>query len=168
MKDEKLSAFVKETLEKEINPFVSDDIVATTAFADSVTERFLNPYLNHQLTSISLNSISKWKARVLPSFKDYYKKYSKLPENLTIGFSYLMALYSGVKAQEDKFFVQLPTREIQLIDDKPYLEYFANGGTVEGFMSNVEVWGEDLTKYGDFVAIVKENLQKIKEGVCLL
>ena len=79
-----------------------------------------------------------------------------------------MALYSGVKAQDDKFFVQLPTREIQLIDDKPYLEYFANGGEVEGFMANAEIWGEDLTKYDNFVASVKENLQKIKEGVCLL
>lgn len=168
MKDEKLSAFVKDTLTNEINPFVSDDIAATTAFADSVTERFLNPYLNHQLVSISLNSISKWKARVLPSFKDYYEKYGKLPYNLTVGFSYLMALYSGVQAREDKFFVQLPTREIQLIDDKPYLDYFANGGSVEAFMANAEIWGEDLTKYANFSATVKANLQKIEEGICLI
>ncbi len=168
MKDDKLSAFVKTTLEKEIIPFVSDDIAATTAFADSVTERFLNPYLNHQLTSIALNSISKWKARVLPSFKDYYEKYGKVPENLAIGFSYLMALYSGVFAREDKYFVQLPTREIQLIDDKPYLDYFANNGSVEDFMSNAEIWGEDLTKYEKFVTIVTTNLEQIKKGVCLL
>ncbi len=57
MKDEKLSAFVQNTLTEEINPFVSDDLTATTAFANSITGRFLNPYLNHQLTSIALNSI---------------------------------------------------------------------------------------------------------------
>ena len=77
MNDEKLSAFVERTLKEEIIPFVSDNIEATTAFADSVKERFMNPYLNHQLVSISLNSISKWRARVLPSFKDYYAKTEK-------------------------------------------------------------------------------------------
>ena len=104
----------------------------------------------------------------MPSFKDYYEKYGKVPENLAIGFSYLMALYSGVFAREDKYFVQLPTREIQLIDDKPYLDYFANGGSVEDFMSNAEIWGEDLTKYEKFVTIVTNHLEQIKKGVCLL
>ena len=42
------------------------------AFADSVFERFENPFIDHALLSISLNSVSKWEARVLPSFKDYY------------------------------------------------------------------------------------------------
>ena len=59
MKDEKLCAFVGSTLTNEINPFVSDNLAATTAFADSIKSRFLNPYLNHQLTSIALNSVSK-------------------------------------------------------------------------------------------------------------
>ena len=49
-------------------------VEATKVFAESIKSRFLNPFLNHQLTSIALNSISKWKARDLPSFKDYYEK----------------------------------------------------------------------------------------------
>ena len=69
MTNDKLKKFLNETLDEEIIPFVSDDINATKEFADSVTDRFMNPYLNHQLTSIALNSISKWRARNLPSFK---------------------------------------------------------------------------------------------------
>ena len=169
MTDKTLLSFVKDTLKDEIIPFVSDDIKATTAFSDSVIERFFNPYLNHQLTSIALNSISKWKARDLPSFKDYYEKFGKIPANLTIGFSYLMATYASLeKADDGKYYVQLPTRKIEIKDDIPYLEYFANGGSVIDFMKDVKVWGEDLTAYKGFADAVKENVTAIKNGAVLL
>ena len=165
MKDETLSSFVKETLKEEIIPFVSDDINATTAFAESVIERFNNPYLNHQLTSIALNGISKWKARDLPSFKDYYAKYGKIPVNLAKGFGYLMATYKYVKKEGDgKYCVQLPTRKIELKDDLPYLEYFANGGYVTEFMKDEKVWGEDLTQYTGFAEEVKRTVKEIISG----
>ena len=165
MKDETLLKFVNDTLKDEIIPFVSDDIKATTEFSDSVIERFFNPYLNHQLTSIALNSISKWRARDLPSFKDYYGKYGEIPHNLTIGFSYLMATYKSVKKGEDgKYYVELPTRTIELKDDIPYLEYFVNGGCVIEFMKDVKVWGEDLTAYKGFAEKVKENVKAIIGG----
>ncbi len=168
MKDEKLSAFVENTLKEEINPFVSADLAATTAFADSIKSRFLNPYLNHQLTSIALNSISKWRARVLPSFKDYYACHGKIPNYLTIGFSYLMALYSRIEKKGDAYTVALPTREIEVKDDVPYLEYFAKGNTVIDFMKDESVWGEDLTAYADFAEKVLANIEKINKGECLV
>ena len=168
MVDEKLSAFMENTLKNEIIPYVSIDIKATTAFADSVKDRFMNPFLNHQLVSIALNSVSKWKARVLPSFKDYYANQGKIAPYLTIGFSYLMALYSSVERQDGKYLVKVPNRTIELKDDAPYLEYFANGNNVAGFMSNVEIWGEDLTEYKDFAKVVEENVVKIKKGICLI
>lgn len=168
MTDAKLSKFLQDTLTEEIVPFVSDDIKATTVFADSITERFLNPYLNHLLVSISLNSISKWRARDLPSFKDYYERYGKIPAKLTVGFSYLMAIYTSIEKRGDEYFVKLPTREIQIQDDKPYLEYFANKNSLENFLKDENVWGEDLTLYKDFYKTVSENIEKIKTGICLI
>ncbi len=168
MKDEKLSAFVENTLTEEINPFVSADLAATTVFAESIKSRFLNPYLNHQLTSIALNSISKWRARVLPSFKDYYAKNGKIAPRLTVGFSYLMALYSSVEKKEDKYTVKLAKREIEIKDDLPYLEYFAAKKSIGGFMSDEAIWGEDLTKYAGFYDAVLENVENIKKGICLI
>ena len=168
MVDKKLSAFVEDTLKAEIIPFVSSDIGATTIFANSVKDRFMNPFLNHQLVSISLNSISKWRARVLPSFKDYYAQYSEIPPCLTIGFSYLMALYSSIEKQGDKYLVQVPNRTIELKDDLPYLEYFACGGSVVDFMSKADVWGEDLTAYAGFADAVFANVEKIKKRISLI
>jgi tagaturonate reductase len=168
MKDEKLSKFLQDTLTEEIVPFVSNDIAATTVFAESITERFLNPYLNHLLTSISLNSISKWRARDLPSFKDYYEKYGKIPALLTVGFSYLMAIYSAIEKRGEEYIVKLPSREITIQDDKPYLDYFADKKPLVDFMKDVNVWGEDLTAYAGFADAVKANLEKIKAGKELL
>lgn len=165
MTDKSVYKFVNDTLTGEIIPFVSDDIAATTAFAESVKERFLNPYLNHQLTSVALNSISKWKARDLPSFKDYYEKYGRIPENLTKGFACLMALYKiTAKGEDGKYYAKLPSRTIEMKDDEKYLEYFANGGCVIKFMQDESVWGEDLTKYEGFAAAVKTIVKKLRSG----
>lgn len=168
MVNKKLSAFVESTLQNEIIPYVSRDIVATTTFANSVKDRFMNPFLNHQLVSISLNSISKWRARVLPSFKDYYAEHCEIAPNLTIGFSYLMALYSSIEKQDGKYLVKVPSRVIELKDDLPYLEYFANGKSITAFMKDVNVWGEDLTAYEGFAETVLANVEKIKKGICLI
>ena len=168
MNDQKLSAFVDNALKEEIIPFVSNDVAATTAFADSVKERFMNPYLNHQLLSISLNSISKWRARVLPSFKDYYQTHGVIPKYLTIGFSYLMALYSKIEKSGDQYEVKLANRTVTLQDDKPYLDYFAAKKCVKGFMSDAKIWGEDLTAYAGFADAVTSNVKSILSGEVLL
>lgn len=169
MTDEKLVKFLEDTLTYEIVPFVSDDVKATSVFAESIKERFLNPYLNHLLTSIALNSISKWKARNLCSFTDYYNTNGKIPANMVKGFSYLMAIYQKItKAEDGKYYVELPTRKIEVMDDIPYLEYFANGGSAIDFMKKVEVWGEDLTAYEGFENAVKTNVEKLYAGEILL
>ena len=168
MTDRRLYCFVDKTLKDEIIPFVSSDISATKRFADSVAQRFANPFLNHQLVSISLNSISKWRARILPSFKDYYLANEDIPPCLTIGFSYLMALYEKIEKHGDRYTVSLPSGEIELKDDAAHLEHFANGGRIYDFMSFENVWGEDLTKYPRFADTVLENVEKIKRGIHLL
>lgn len=168
MKNERLKNFVGNTLEDEIIPFVSSDIGATVEFANSVIDRFLNPFLNHQLVSISLNSISKWRARNLPSFSDYYKKYCKLPPNMTIGFSYLIALYSSVKKIDGRYIVKLKNGEIELKDDVKYLDYFADNRPISGFLADIAVWGEDLTAYDGFLKTIEDNVEKIKRGIDLI
>lgn len=168
VRDPALSRFLTTTLDGEIVPFVSDDIKATQSFADSVLDRFGNPYLNHQLTSIALNSISKWAARLLPTFRDYYKANGKIPANITCGFAYLLNLYTRVTRRDGKYFVQLPTREIELVDNAEYLAYFADGGSVAAFMQDSRVWGEDLTAYEGFLDATLQNLDRIARGESLL
>ncbi len=153
MTNERVHAFFKNSLE-EIIPFVSSDIAMTRKFADDVEQRFFNPFLNHQLMSIALNSISKWKARVLPSFKDYYEKNGKIPHDLTVGFSYLMYLYQ--------------TRHAELQDDAEILADFAAKRPIADIMWDSRYWGEDLTAYKGFYEAVSENLERIAKGEILI
>ena len=87
---------------------------------------------------------------------------------MMIGFSYLMAIYSSLVKKENGYFVALPSREVQIIDDAPYLEFFANGGSIESFMKDASVWGEDLSLYDDFVNQVVSNVDLIKSGKSLI
>ena len=101
----------------------------------------------------------------MPSFKDYYEKYGKIPENLTKGFACLMALYKiTTKGEDGKYYAKLPSRTIEMKDDEKNLEYFANGGCVIKFMQDESVWGEDLTKYDAFAATVKTIVKKLRNG----
>ncbi len=153
MTDERLHAFFRSTLE-EIIPFVSDDEEMTRRFAADVEQRFLNPYLNHQLYSIALNSISKWRARDLPTFKDYYVRHGVIPPCMTVGFSYLMYLYK--------------TRYEHLQDDAQHMAFFAAGRPVEEFMADETVWGEDLTAYEGFKDTVLSQIRRLEAGEQLL
>jgi tagaturonate reductase len=120
------------------------------------------------LTDIALNSISKWKARILPSFRDYYRDHGKIAPRLTIGFSYLMALYARAEKTENGYEAKLPSRTIGLKDEESYLDFFAAKKPIPTFMSDVDVWGEDLTRYEGFCEAVSENVKKIENGACLL
>lgn len=167
MTDPVTSAFFERSL-TEIVPFVSDDTVATWRFAGDVKERFLNPFLNHRLTGIALNSISKWRARCLPTFKDFYAAHGRLAPEFTVGFSYLMALYSSAESADGGYVAKLGGRTIPLSDDEKYLAFFAGGGKAEDFMRDESVWGEDLAAYKGFVSAVSENIAAIKRGENLL
>lgn len=163
MTDQTLSKFVKDTLRDEIIPFVSNDVDLTTKFADSVVERFFNPYLNHQLTSIALNSISKWKARVLPSFADYYNVYNKLPKNLTIGLAYLINMYQRIEYRNDQYVVELPNRLIEVKDDLKYMIYFQKH-SVTDFLQDKEIWDMDLTIFENLLETISKYLELINRG----
>ncbi len=153
MTNETLYRFFRASLE-EIVPFVSSDRSMTERFAADVEERFRNPYLNHQLTSIALNSISKWRARVLPTFRDFFAANGWIPEHLTVGFSCLMHLYR--------------TKYAELKDDAEVLSFFASGKPLKDFLSDRTVWGEDLTAYPQFLETVTAQTERLARGESLL
>lgn len=167
MKDDKLLHFVDVTLNDNIIPFVSADVEETIAFAEDVKQRFFNPYLNHQLTSIALNSISKWKARDLCSFIDYYQVHNSIPQYLTIGFAYLINMYMHIERVNDKYICHLPKRDIEVQDEEKYLNYFVNK-TPHNFLSDKSIWGMDLTSFKDFETTINKYLNEIKEGKSLI
>jgi tagaturonate reductase len=166
MNNDRLQSFVKQTLNDEIIPFVSSDSQKTTAYAAEVLERFENPFINHQLISISLNSVSKWKARVLPSFLDYYKKFCKVPRNLTLGLAYLIHTYRCLYKKDGAYYFDVRGKTFEMKDDKAFLDFFINGGSLADFLS--EILSADANGFAGLTQTVEEYLSLLERGVQVL
>lgn len=164
--DNLLGEFVKRVVYDEIAPCVPLPFYKVKAFADSVFERFENPFIDHELLSISLNSVSKWKARVLPSFKDYYYNRKALPKLITFSFAALLAFYSSCDLREDGLHAKRANGDEYVIhDDRKVLEFFAQNVGKADFIKSVcqnqDFWGEDLSLYDNFTQDVTFWYEKI-------
>ena len=103
--DKDINAFVCSMVSEEVLPVIDGDPKELQEFADGILERFLNPYIRHQLKSIALNSLSKWETRNYPTVKDYYRKFGKLPRREVFTLAALLALYapnSGFAPDDNK------------------------------------------------------------------
>lgn len=79
----------------EISETLDMDKNEITAYSEEVMDRFKNPFIKHALADIALNSVSKFKVRVLPSLLGYYKANKELPVNLTFSLASLIRFYKG-------------------------------------------------------------------------
>lgn len=168
MEDEVIQGFMNKTIYEEIIPTLTLPKDELEGFAASVTERFKNPFIDHALLAISLNSTSKWKARVMPSFKGYVDKFGKLPSCITASFAFYIAFYRGQKMGEDGMIAARPAgNEYTIKDDAPILEFYLahkdddNRTLAHSVCSNTDFWGEDLSAVEGFEDAVAAYLDEI-------
>lgn len=173
MHNETISSFMNQTIYKEIIPTLDLPPEELEDFAASVTERFKNPYIDHALLSISLNSTSKWKARVLPSLKGYVKKLNALPPCITASFAFYIAFYNGYELTDDGLTGRRKGNNYLIKDDRDILEFYYQHRDnsvqelVHAVCTNRDFWGEDLSTIEGFEEKVCEYLTAIRrEGVC--
>ena len=171
MEDPLIRKLMERIIFEEIVPTVKLPREEAVNFANSVLERFENPFVKHALLSISLNSVSKWKARILPTFKDHYAKMQTPPKYLTFSFAALMAFYTSDKLEDGVLIGDRNGEKYEIKDDRKVLEFFAANSKskstrqfVTAFASNTDFWGEDLTKYNQFVDIVCSDLENIRKN----
>ena len=93
--DPEFNKFVRQVIFDEIFPTVNLPDAEKKEYAESVLERFANPFAHHQLKSIALNTIAKWKTRCLPVVCDYYKLYGKLPAAMIEGYEAIARHYDA-------------------------------------------------------------------------
>ena len=171
MHDETILGYMNKMLLEEVVPILPLDQEDCKAFAAAVQDRFNNPFVNHELMSISLNSTSKWRARNMPSFLEYIEKNGKLPKCLTMSFAAYIAFFSNdIQELNDKGLVcRRPKGNTYVCsDDRWALEFYweHRGDSVEDLvhavMTNEQMWGQDLTQVPGFEAATVENLKKIR------
>ena len=128
MENEGMYNFVRGCVFEEIIPTLDMPLDALTDYANDVFERFKNPFIKHLCASISLNSISKFKVRVLPSLLEYIKRFDKTPERLTFSLAKLIEFYKKGTPTDDKAVVD-----------------FIKEHSVKEILSNKDFWGEDIS-----------------------
>ena len=170
MHDEVICNYMNQTIYDEIIPTLTLPKAELDEFAASVTERFKNPFIDHQLLSISLNSTSKWRARVMSSLKGYVELKKELPACITASFAFYIAFFNGHTLTEDGLVGTRGDNTYLIKDDKNVLEFYAahKDDSVEDLVhavcSNVEFWGEDLSAIQGFESAVASYLADIREN----
>ncbi len=149
MNDEAFNAFIITTLKEEVIPYIPLPQKEKEDFALSVLERFNNPFIDHRLLDISLNSVSKFKARCLPSLLDNVKSGS-FPKRLFFGLACLIEFYNGSFNLDGNFVNTRNGVEYEVKDNKEVLDFFNSVNTlpdkVTRILKNSEFWGCDLTE----------------------
>ena len=172
MHDDTILGYMNKMLLDEVVPILPLDQDDCKKFAAAVEDRFNNPFVNHELMSISLNSTSKWRARNMPSFLEYVGKNGKLPTCLTMSFAAYIAFYSNdVQELTDKGLVckRAKGNEYTVSDDRWVLEFYNEHKNddvptlVHAVMANEKMWGQDLTKVPGFEEATVKNLTTIRE-----
>ena len=126
--DEKMRAHIENCVFNEIIPTLDLPRDELVAYAKGVIERFENPYIKHYLSSIALNSVSKFKVRVLPSILEYIKRYGQTPKTLVFSLAKLIEFYK----------VGTPNDASEVID-------FIKSHTVREILANKDLFGEDIS-----------------------
>ncbi|SFF67824.1 tagaturonate reductase [Salegentibacter agarivorans] len=169
MDDKLVSTHVEKVLREEIKPTLSDFQEAEIdAFINSVLDRFRNPTLKHYLLAISLNSTSKFQARLLPAFKEYASENKQFPKRIAFSMSCMLRFYKG----------EFSGKKIEVKDDSEVIRFFTElwerrdseeislNSLVETALSNPKIFGEDLTKYDGLVETIAVHMECIeKNGV---
>lgn len=126
--DEKMHEHIHKCVYDEIIPTLELSEKELREYADDVIKRFKNPYIKHYLSSIALNSVSKFKVRVLPSITEYIKRFNKMPETLILSFAKLIEFY-----------------KTDMTNDSPDVVEFMKKASVGEILSNKDLWDEDLS-----------------------
>ncbi|MFT8447539.1 MAG: tagaturonate reductase [Liquorilactobacillus nagelii] len=154
MKDKDFYKFVNDEMYQEIIPTVALPEKELADYAEGIKERFENPYVKHQLSSIALNSISKFTARLLPTLKRYVAKNQELPKRIVLALAAYLKIYRGQADFEPSDTAEVLAAFKEIAGDENY---------VHEALSNSDFWGEDLTQISGLEALVNKYLTEIDQ-----
>ena len=171
MKDTVIHDFMNKTIYDEVIPTLDLPKDNLMKFASDVTERFSNPFIDHQLLSISLNSTSKWKARCMPSLLEYSKRQGgKLAKCLTFSFAaYIDFYHRGYEKGEGCLIAKRGDDTYKIQDDEWVLDFFLahkdddDAAIAKAVINNEKMWDGSLSSLAGFEAEVVKNLALIRD-----
>ena len=172
MKDDVIHDFMNHTIYDEVSPTLDLPKDVLMQFAADVTERFANPFIDHQLLSISLNSTSKWKARCMPSLLEYSKRnQGALAKYLTFSFAAYIAFYhNGTEKGDGCLIAKRGEDTYEIKDDQWVLDFYYDhkedddAALVHAVVTNEKMWDGELERLAGFEEEVLKDLTLIRKA----
>lgn len=166
--DDDFKALVTNCLNEEILPTVLLSDEEKNRFADFVLERFANPFIDHKLLDISLNSVAKYQTRCMSTVLDYYQMYHKAPKYMSLAFAYLIRFYKG-EFKDGKFIGRRIKHGVyndyEIRDSQHVLEAFEKAykteNPVKTIMADSSLWEIDMSRLEGFYDAVKKEFDEI-------
>jgi tagaturonate reductase len=177
MNDEYMSGFISGVMQQEVVPAVPVEEESAKNFAEQVLDRFRNPFIVHPLISITLQYTSKMKMRNVQTILNYYQKFNKIPRLFALGFAAYLLFMKVVKEENGKYYGERKGKPYPVNDDFAAFFYKAwqNIDTgkeekiqefVKNVLSDIELWGTDLSNLQGFTQAVSHNLwAMLQQGV---
>jgi len=170
--DPVIGEYMKRGIFEEVIPTLDLPEEDKRKFAADVLERFANPFIKHYLLSIALNSVSKFKVRVLPSLLDYVHKKRQLPKILSFSLAALIAFYRGVEIKDGALLGDRNGEAYSILDDSDVLEFFAKcwreygedqdaAALARKVLGRQSFWGQDLNGIEGLAGFVAKSLKNI-------
>ena len=164
MEDPEVGKFVHKVMYEELLETLNLPKPELEAYAASVVERFVNPYVKHFVTSIMLNSFPKYKTRDLPGLKTYLERKGELPKGLVLGLAAIITYYKGGKRGDVEIVPNDDAAIVNLLQ-----ELWATGDVrkvAEGVLAAEFIWGENLNEIPGLTDLVTADLELVqKEGM---
>ena len=164
VEDEAVGQFVRKLMFEEVIPHLPGDQADLHAYGEKILERFFNPYLKHYLSSIALNSTSKFNTRLLPSLLTYVEATGQLPQQIVLSMAALIRFYAG----------DVDGEAMPLKDDQDRIDWLADRwqahargelsllALAQGVLAQTNWWdGQDLNKIPDLTEALAANLEVI-------
>ncbi|WGQ10348.1 tagaturonate reductase [Pedobacter gandavensis] len=168
MTEAPLKRYITKVMQKEIAPAIPYEVAValSAAFADSVIDRFANPFIAHSWINITFQYTMKIKIRVIPILLNYYKKYHQVPTNIALGFAaYLVFMRVSRASSNGQYFGAYQGREYQITDDQ--VAYFHEKSRlpqeeyVQQVLADAGLWGADLSGLPGLKETITEQYQLI-------
>ena len=129
MADPRLGVFLRGVVYDEILPTLDMPREELAAYAEDVFRRFSNPYIRHEWRAISLNSVAKFRVRLMPSILEYEKRFGRLPERLVFSLAKLIEMYRTMDVSDEAKVIEAMRRE-----------------SVRAVLGDEGLWGEDIAR----------------------
>lgn len=159
MQNRLLKSFMHKLVFDEVCPTIDMPAGDVRAYAESIMERFCNPYLKHEWKNISLNSLSKWTARVLPTLQDATRGIKRNPIAMVTSLAALLLLYRGSYGDR-KFEIQDNLEHIAVIKNA-WEENVEPENVTAKVLSDTRIWGQDLSVFNKAVSTALSGMMEL-------